>query len=1476
MGAIKHIIRFAVWTIVGLYFAAIVLLQLPGVQSAIGARVAKAIAGKLGTKVSVGRVDLGLFNRIIIDDVTILDKQDKEMFKSARLTARIDLIPLTEGKISISSAQAFGTHLKLYRASAETPANYQFALDSLASKDTTSHNALDLRVNSFIMRHSSLTYDRHDAAPTPGKLNTNHLKITDISAHIILKALREDSINVTVKRVALKEQSGLNINRLALKFEAGSSRGLLSDVRLELPNTHIGIDSINATYKTSNGKPLPASLQYSGNIAESQVALTDISCIVPALRKVDETFTLKSNFNGTSTNLHISQLRLRTTSGDLALNANGWVRNWEAQPTWNATVKYLKMSGDIVAKAMNIAGVKDSASANAVTRLGDIHLRGIASASESNKLIATCQVETAAGDADLSFSISRNNSFKGSVSLAGFSLKQVTGNEKLGNITAYADVKGTMKPKAAPSISLKGKINKIDYNSYEYSDISIDGSSDGNMYSGLLNVSDNNADISVEGHLEKSGKYTDMKITATVNKLNPKALNLTDKWGDATFTTGINADFKASGINDANGSIDVNGFKMVAPTDTFIMQKLTVKSGFDGGDHYLVLTSDFGWAELTGKFEYNTLPQSITNFIAEKLPTLPGLPRTRRSLSNDFRITAEIWNTEWLEKLAGIPLQVSKPIDIHAKVDDNQHDIALNCGVGAFSYDGTEYSDGALIMKSQNDTLICNAGVTRLSGKGDAMDLKLEGRAINNSLATAFAWGNHVTGRFSGRFNAVSQFYRDIEGRQVAAVDVLPSHININNVIWDVQPSAITYTKNNVEVSDFAIKHGEQHIIINGKATPEPHDTVAIDLRGIDVGYVLDLVNFHAVEFSGQASGRAYVTAPFGNLSAKGDITVNQFKFEGGRMGTLDASIGWNNNDKQIDIHAIADDGPDSKTYIDGYVSPARNNIDLGINAAGTHIDFVESFTKSFLGNVTGQASGGLRVIGPLKQINLIGKLTVNGEAVVIPTNCRYRMQNDTIAFEPNEIRFLNAPIYDTHGQKGIVSGGLHHKYLKDLSYDIYVTADNLLAYDFSDFGDNTFCGTVFASGDVDIHGHKGEVNINIDITPAANSTFVYNVSNPDAVADQGFIKWNDATKDAPPVTQSHNADTSDEDEIPSDTHLNFLLNCTPDVTIKLLMDSRTNDYITLNGSGTLRASYYNKGSFSMFGTYTVQHGTYGITIQDIIKKNFVFNEGSTITFRGNPYYADLNLQAEHTVNGVSLSDLNVGNSFTNNTVRVNCLMNIGGQPQRPVITFDLDMPTVSSDEKQMIKSVINSEEEMNQQVIYLLGIGRFYPQRENNAATQGEGQQSQTSLAMQSLLSGTISTQINNVLSSVIKSNNWNFGANISTGDEGWNNAEYEGLLSGRLLDNRLLINGQFGYRDNANTANTSFIGDFDIRYLLKPNGNLSIKVYNQTNDRYFTKSSLNTQGIGIIMKKDFDGVKDLFNIRKKKRQTTAKQSPE
>lgn len=454
-------------------------------------------------------------------------------------------------------------------------------------------------------------------------------------------------------------------------------------------------------------------------------------------------------------------------------------------------------------------------------------------------------------------------------------------------------------------------------------------------------------------------------------------------------------------------------------------------------------------------------------------------------------------------------------------------------------------------------------------------------------------------------------------------------------------------------------------------------------------------------------------------------------------------------------------------------------------------------------------------------------------------------------------------------GHYATVEGAIHHKHLTKLSYDLDIDAHNFLGFDTHSFGENTFYGTVFATGKVDIHGKSGQTVINIDAQPEQGSIFVYNVASPDAISDKNFIHWHDVTQNGYVSSLNGNGTAREEEKdgnLSSDIRINFMINTSPLLTLKLVMDEQTGDYITLNGSGVIRANYFNKGAFDMFGNYVVEHGVYKLTIQNIIKKDFEFMPGGTISFGGDPYNAPLALQAKYTVTGVPLSDLNIGRSFSSNNIRVDCLMDITGTPGAPKVAFSMDLPTVNSDAKQMVYSLINSQEEMNQQVLYLLSIGRFYAQRNNNQNSQEGTQQSQTSLAMQSILSGTISQQINNVLSSVVNSNKWSFGANISTGDEGFYNAEYEGLLSGRLLNNRLLFNGQFGYRDNANTTQ-SFIGDFDLRYLIFPNGNLSVHVYNQANDRYFTRNSLNTQGLGIIMKKDFNNFWDLFGIKRKEK---------
>ena len=1456
---IKYIFNVCFWTVVSLYLLIAVMVHIPYVQQSLASGVASVISSKLNTRVEIGRVDLGFLNRLVIDNTTIYDQGGKPMVRAARLAVRIDLLQLVEGRIRISSAQVFSTHFTLYRANAASAPNFQFALDALASKDSTkAKTPLDLSVNSFIMRHCSVKYDQLDRPHTPGRFNPAHLHITNIGTYIRLNALTDDSLNVALNTLSATEQSGVKVDAMSLSLVAGGSECRLRDLSLRLPHSHIAIADITARYRRlADGKVDMGSLRYSALVKSASITPSDLSPVVPQLADYRNPLQLRLSASGTAKRVNVDRLQITSPSGELSASADGWYEASKPHASWSVNIHDLHSSLKILQP------------------LSYVGLRGSASCTTSGVITTAAVVNTDAGSADVNMTLSANRHFSGTLAASDIALGTLLNDSRLGDVSASLSLSGSLPKGKRPTVTAEGEVSKFAYNGYTYSNININGSYADNTVKGSLIIDDPNISLVAQGEYADLGKGKQLVVEAQLDHFRPSVTRLTDKWGDAVFSSSITADLQASGVNDSKGVVTIGHFRMQSSSDTCTINNLQVRGGFDSHEHYLVMESDFGYAMLTGHFNYSSLVSSVTSQIGRHIPVIAPKNKDYEG-DNNFTLIAHLNSTKWMRPLLGVPLDIRRPLLLRTNVSDASKSMVVECEAPLFIYDGATFSHANVNLHSHADSLICSAEVKKHQDNGDILDLSTRCNAADNLVDMSLGWLNE--GKSRGCLNATSSFGKNSQGVTYAHVVVKPSDLTIGDKTWLVKSSDIHYTPKHIDIREFTIAHDRQHIIVNGTASASKSDSLHIDLNGIDVRYVLDLVNFHPVDFDGSASGKALIVAPFGDMSAHADLTVRDFLFERGRMGVLSANVNWNKQESQIDIDAIANDGDDARTIIKGYVSPKRDYIDLGIQADSTHIDFMHSFTESFISEIDGRAVGKVRLAGPLSTINLTGQLVVNGSAMISPLNCRYTLDNDTVTLVPDEIELKNAVIRDAYGNAGYVNGFIHHKHLTRLSYDLEVAADNLLAYDIRSFGDDTFYGTVFADGNVGIHGRSGYLRMDIDVTPRKGSTFVYNASTNDQISNQEFIKWNDVTSLIPNFSPSLNNSSSSlipnssslipnsSSLIPnssSDMFINFNINCTPEATIRLLMDSRTNDYITMQGNGMLRATYYNKGAFNLFGTYTLAHGTYGITIQNIIKKNFTFREGGTFVFGGNPYDATLNLQAIHTVNGVSLADLNVGNSFTNNTIKVNCLMNIGGIARNPQVSFDLDMPTVSSDEKQMIRSVLNSEDELNQQVVYLLGIGRFYPTGTNNSASR---EQSETSLAMQSLLSGTISSQISSVLNTVIKNDNWNFGANISTGDEGWNNAEYEGTVNGRLLNNRLLINGQFGYRDNVNTANTNFIGDFDIRYLLMPNGNLALKVYNQTNDRYFTKSSLNTQGVGIIMKKDFRSIIDLFGKKKKK----------
>lgn len=1454
---LKRFIKIFVWTIVGLYTAIVILLHIPFVQSSVGEWASRALSEKFGTKVTVGRVDLGFINRLIIDDSKMLDQQGKQMLNVARISVKISLSAIAHGQIEITSAQFFGLHANLYKATPEAKPNFQFVIDSLASKDTTKQSApLDLKINSLIIRNSSVAFRVLSKPSLPDVFSTNDINVRDLSAHFIVNRITNDSLNVKVKRLSLKERCGFELKKLAFNACISRNGASLDHLQMELPSSQIAIDHIGATYSMSDGKPDRSTLRFNGSIDIKRLTPRDMACFLPKLRNANLPLAAHANFSGTGYSLNASNISISSFDRSLSLRASASVEK-HRHLAWRADIKELKIGKSAAALAYQTATGKQVPAA--LSRLGDIvlHAKGHGMGGDAS---LSASLSTAIGSVKME-AARRNTLASAHIETRNLNIGQLLEGKNVGALSATIDAKG----KAKDDVAVKGDIYDINYNGYTYRNIKLSASYLKKVIDGKLSIDDPNARINVSALLDTRGRLPHLKMDALVKSLSPSALNLTHKWNGASFAADINCDIKGNNINNADGELRVNGFTMQEKDSVYSIDNIHVVTGYEAGNHFLNLRSDFGSIDLSGHFSYNTIARSVLNQIASKLPTVPGLVHKPQSDYNDFTINATLHDTKWMERLLGVPLELHSTLNLSGEIDDRGSDIDLWCDVPEFSYNGARYKDTFVNIESPGDTLKADIRVKKVMAKGKALSIKLNAGAHNNHLNTSLTFNNNERHPLMGVINASTVFAKSASGASTAYVDVLESSATIGDTIWHVSPSRIVYSKNHLDVDGFRVSHGEQFIAVDGTATTDHADSLAISLNDVNVSYVLNLVNFHSVDFFGKASGKAFVAGAFSKQpKMAANLEVKDFMFETGHMGTLFADVAYDDEQGRINIDAVAKDGADRNTVINGYVSPRHNFIDLAIDAQNTRAEFMEGFCDSFMDNIDASINGNVNVVGPLSNINLVGKAKVDGSVHMSALNTTYWLRGDSVTFVPDEIKFERDTLYDRNGNIGILNGSIFHKHLTNMSYDLEVQAKNLLSYDTHDFDGSSFYGTAYTTGTCDIKGRSGEVNIDIKATPNRNSILVYNVADRNSIASQDYIQWK--THDADSLLDADNADRKPTPiKIGTNIHINFLVNCNPDATLKILMDEKTGDYIRLNGDGVLRATYFNKGTFDLYGNYTVDEGLYKLTIQNIIKKDFEFQRGGTISFGGDPYNASLDLSALYVLNSVSLADLNIGRSFSNNNVRVNCLMNITGTPESPKVSFSLDMPTLSNDAKQMVYSLLNAEEETNQQVLYLLAVGRFYAPSDY-AGSNSTQQYSQTSLAMQSILSGTISQQINELLSNVINSSNWNFGANISTGTDGFYNAEYEGILSGKLLNNRLLINGQFGYRDNPNTTN-NFIGDFDLKYLLFPNGNLAINLYNKTNDRYFTRNSLNTQGLGLIMKTDFTRISDLFFWRKKEK---------
>jgi hypothetical protein len=319
---------------------------------------------------------------------------------------------------------------------------------------------------------------------------------------------------------------------------------------------------------------------------------------------------------------------------------------------------------------------------------------------------------------------------------------------------------------------------------------------------------------------------------------------------------------------------------------------------------------------------------------------------------------------------------------------------------------------------------------------------------------------------------------------------------------------------------------------------------------------------------------------------------------------------------------------------------------------------------------------------------------------------------------------------------------------------------------------------------------------------------------------------------------------------------VNLQIEVTPNAEMELIVDPKAGDMISGTGNGNLRVEFDTFSDLKLYGTYTINQGFYLFTLQNLIRKEFKIDQGSTLAWTGNPRNAQVNIRALYPLTA-SLKDLidpsQLGSMRT--SIPVNCVLKLTDNLMKPNINFDIDLPQSDEGVKQLVRNTINTDEMMNRQILYLLVFNRFYtPDYMRTASTSNLGTNEALSFA-----TSTLSAQLNNWISQLSKNNNFSIGFDYRQTDQ--LSSDYQAQILYQP-NNRWIVNGNIGYRNDILTTNTNrFISDVDFQYLLTESGKLRFKAYNHTIDRYQLRTATQTQGVGFMYKEDFVSVKDLFN---------------
>jgi len=1375
---------------------------------------------------------------------------------------------------------------------------------------------MQIRIGLLSLHDGQFSLDRFDVSSSrttaANVLDYNHLAVHQINVVADNVTANDDlAFSGSLRHLSGQEQCGFGIEKLtAEKVLVNDTLAALYSTQLKTSNSLLG-DTIALHYSTYRDfNKFTDRVKLDARLASgSKIQLSDIMVFSPEL--TENTFFVKNQaekvditglIDGSVNRLNGRNLKIR-------LNGNTFIDGdfdgddmAEGSDRMRLHFNLKQASSTMPTIRQIIPGLNVPEYFN---RLGKVNFEGSYQILFGSNHILAGKLVTDLGYGNLDMKLDLTGGaakavYSGFLNMNGFDLEKWTGNSDFGKSTFRVNIaNGNGLTLNTINAKVTGVLDSFSFRDYNYSNVEMNGLFNKSVFQGHMNVEDPNIDFTFDGTINLKDT-TEYDFKADLRRLDLGALNLVKE--DWVLSGKINKiQLYARNLNDLRGTVILRDFRLIQDKQhVHRIDSLTFAAlNRPNGERYFILLSDIANGILEGRFELNRMGANLFRLFHDNYPVLVeqafGKPPEADTLPvfDNYKVNIQIKNTRNLTRLIDPGLGTISGAWIRGNVNAGKMSSELKLYAPDLAYNGFNIRDVNFSWNNTENQGKYDLSIPQamLSNGQQLAQIHFFGEASNDQVG--FTFNTEDTSSIVKRAN--------LNGVLSAVDSLWQIHFNTSDItLFDEQwlmdeDNYLRFSDTYFDARNFDLMHGLQRIVIDSFNTGKG---ALLSLANFDVSFLQRFLKLDGINYRGKIYNldvelydlfqlkdfRGYLTTDtiFVNERPYGRLIGNV------ELPALDSALWWRVFLSDKDKHQLrvlgawAQDNAREHTFEElGKIRPGE--FQTKVSMTDFPMEVLQLFVPG-ISKTTGKLNAeAIYLGGPFNRMGMSGSAQVDGQFQLDYLKALFYIPDQTIKLTNYQLWADSVTIYDAGRHAAIVQGGLRHNHFQDWTLDCRIRSvrNDFMMLNTLSIDNELFYGQGIGQFDASFTGSFSRTNIVINaVTGKDTRLYIPLGSNADIQA-ASFINFKDKNTD-----QSSGKTKSFVFEELKGLNLEMNLTITDEAEVQLIFDEKSGDIVKGRGEGDIRMTINREGEFKMYGTYQIQRGEYLFTLLNWVNKPFTVAEGGNINWSGDPYSAQINLDATYSEN-TSLYNLlrdelaltnSLGSEATKSTKAV-VTMHLKGDLFKPNITFDLSFPNVTSQLKSLIDSKLTllrqDQNELTRQVFGLIVMGSFLPP----SSGSGNIQSSDYLASAFNTLTQVLSNQFSGYLTGL--ATEW-FGGTVSrinfdmayseyrnqTGLSQTNLAQIGRELQLRLtsgfIDDRITVQvgSQFGLGQPGTTTNEGFLGeDVTVEIQLTENRQWRLKVYQRTEPDIAGGSRRSRYGFGINFRKEYDSFGDLLN---------------